>query len=263
MEEFERANGFDPYFFEYYRNWCGDESRLRRTLNGATARRRYLPAFVAELQSSFGEHPRVLDVGCGFGSDALLLTWLGCQVVGVDPSASKIAACRHRVEQWRGFLGDDACQPQFTQGRLEDLDLGGPGTFDGIFASECLHHCEPVENTMLAMRTLVREDGVVLVLESNGANPANEVLLGRRTRRMLVNEAGRYALYGNENVRATGVWRRLFAECGLEMLRTHYSRHLLSDLTASGSMDEALCRLPGAALMAIHVSYWLRPSEGR
>ena len=261
---FETESGFDPYFQHYYRNWLGDEKRLQRTMHGAIARRRYLPAFVERLKKDFGEHPRVVDVGCGFASDALLLAWLGCEVVGVDPDARKIAVSAHRAEQWRSFLGKDAPEPRFLVGRLQDLTYLNPASFDGGFASESLHHCEPVEDTLLTLRTIVQDTGRVFVLESNGGCPANEMLLRRLRskdqRRTVCKHDGHYELYGNENIRNARTWKRLFRDCAFDTASTQYTRHLLSELTGGrGISDETLCRLPGASFATIHVTFELVP----
>lgn len=263
---FESANGFDSYFHHYYHNWLDDGRRLQRTRNGALARRCLIPSFVERLKHQAGPRPIVLDVGCGFASDTLLLAWLGCEVIGVDPDARKIAVCRHRARQWRDFLGAEATEPSFLVGRIEDIDELRPASFDGVFSSECLHHCEPVESTLLAMRTLVKDSGRVLALESNGACPANEIVLlrsrDRKSRRTLNREVdGRFWLYGNENIRTARRWADLFRECGFATESIVYSRHLASEMTGSLRHDRMLGVLPGARWMTLHVTFELTPSQ--
>ncbi|MRS11729.1 MAG: class I SAM-dependent methyltransferase [Actinobacteria bacterium] len=265
VEEFERAAELHPYFKGYYANWSGDGLRPRRTRNGALARRRQVPAFVARLSAEDGELPTVLDVGCGFGSDSLLLSLLGCKVTGVDGSEAMAKVAAHRHEMWRPFLGEGVPRATFLFGRLEDLDALVPGSFDGAFTSECLHHCEPVENALLAIRSLVRDGARVLVLESNGRCLANTVMLKRLRqqggkRRVLGIVDGRYRLYGNENIRGPRMWRRLFRDCGFRVNRTTYSRHLVSELIGgSPRLDAILCRMPGASFLTIHVAFDLVP----
>jgi len=266
IASFESANGFDSYFHRYYQNWLGDGRRLERTRNGAIARRCLIPSFVERLKLQAGPRPIVLDIGCGFASDALLLAWLGCEVIGVDPDARKIAVCRHRARQWRAFLGEETTEPRFLVGRIEDIDELRPASFDGVFTSECLHHCEPVENTLLAIRTLVRDSGGVLVLESNGACPANEVVLlrsrDRKSRRTLNRGPdGRFWLYGDENIRTARAWVDLFRECGLATESTVYSRHLASEVAGSLRYDRLLGSLPGARWTTLHVTFELTPRQ--
>ncbi|MBN1943142.1 MAG: class I SAM-dependent methyltransferase [Phycisphaerae bacterium] len=255
--EFERAEGLTPYFRQYYSTWLSDGRRLQRTVNGSITRRYSMLMFRTRLSAESDLPPLVLDVGCGFGSDSLFLAWLGCRVIGVDPSESKIAVCKHRVKTWREFLGNDTPEPEFLCGRLEDIDSLAPGTFSGVFTSECLHHCEPVENTLLAMRTVLSDKGLALIFEANGRNPVNLLKLGRRKKRILTRDNGRYSLYGNENIKTPRRWRTLFRECGFKLESTHYSRHLVNEMIGSPLMDRALCALPGKGLAAIHVSFLL------
>ena len=45
------------------------------------------------------EGKRILDLGCGAGSNAIALARAGAEVIGVDPSADQIAAARTAAEQ--------------------------------------------------------------------------------------------------------------------------------------------------------------------
>lgn len=42
---------------------------------------------------------RILDLGCGTGANAVLLAQQGAKVIGVDPSADRLAVARDRAEQ--------------------------------------------------------------------------------------------------------------------------------------------------------------------
>lgn len=262
VRAFEQSNELTPYFYTYYANWIAEGLRLRRTRNAALVRRSVIPGFVDRLRADSGRHPRVLDVGCGYGSDTLLLTMLGCDVTAIDSAPEQPLVAQHRAAEWRDFLGADSVVPRYETRGIERLDAQ-PASFDGIFTSECLHHIEPVENPLLAIRGLVRPEGRVLVLESNGACLANHLLLARLRQgplRRLMEEDGQYWLYGDENIRTPRTWKRLFRDCGFSLQQVTYSRHLLSELIGgSPTLDRLLCRLPGKSLLAIHVAFELAP----
>jgi SAM-dependent methyltransferase len=65
-----------------------------------------------ELVAELGAH-RVLDVGCGTGELALLLTARGCDVVGVDPAPASLAVARAKpdAERVRWIDGDATSVP--------------------------------------------------------------------------------------------------------------------------------------------------------
>ena len=151
--------------------------------------------------------------------------------------------------------------PEFLIGYLEDMNLKS-NRFAAVYTSECLHHCEPVENILLKIRQLVRENGWIFINEANATNLYMAFwrrFLYRGRRRVLVADKERYRLYGQENIRTVGTWKRLFRECGFVVERIYFSRHLISEIFGlSPRVDKFLCNLPGAQIMAVHVGFQLR-----
>jgi len=184
IERFEREHGIAPNFRNYYCNYLGSERMRNRTASAALARRRPVPPFAAGLRAAFGENPLVLDVGCGYGTDSLLLARLGCRVIAIDVNEDYIAVARQRLEHWRPLL-QGVPEPEFSVGHIEDRRDLPEAAFHGVFSAECLHHCEPVENALLAIRRVIHEDGAAQILESNAANPLvrwkrNSIVTGPR-----------------------------------------------------------------------------------
>lgn len=248
-------------FSDYYSSYLADSRKVLRTMRAAASRRRPILALAERLKLRFGPHPSVLDVGCGYGTDTMLLCKLGCQVVAVDPEPDFIAGAQRRLDWWSAFLGH-APRPRYILGRVEDLRELDAESFDGIFSAECLHHCEPVENALLAMRRLVNPAGCMLALESNAANPAVLWKRWRLTtgpRRVLCEDDGEFYIWGNENIRNARRWRRVFRECGFDTTRTRYSRHVLAEIPGLHSTEKVLAGLPGKALACIHMSFDLEP----
>ena len=162
------------------------------------------------------------------------------RVVAVEPEPEHINGARHRLSHWREYLADSP-EPEFLFGRVEDLRELEAAAFDGIFAAECLHHCEPALNALHAMRRVIGRDGRLLILESNAANPA---VLWKRSkmtsepRRILCEGPEAFTIWGNENIRSARQWGRLFHECGFSVSETRYSRHLLAELTRISTSRE-------------------------
>lgn len=99
------------------RRWCSKEFRFQR---------------MGSLASQ-----RVLDLGCGEGTNAILMAKFGADVTGVDISSDCVELCRQRaaldgVEQRARFV----CSP------LEVVDLP-PASFDIIWGDGVLHHLIP------------------------------------------------------------------------------------------------------------------------
>ncbi|MBE0417468.1 MAG: class I SAM-dependent methyltransferase [Coriobacteriia bacterium] len=263
VAEYERQHGYEPRFLDYHSSYLSEPRHATRTINGAVARRRPILRWVERLRREFGPEPTVLDVGCRYGTDSFLLAQMGCRVIGIDPEPDTVAVAGHRLPFWAPYLRSSG-YPEFMVGYLEDIKSWPVDSFHGVFAAECLHHCEPVEDALLAARRLMDEKGTAFVLESNAANPA--VVLKRNriapgARRVLLREGREFRLWGNENIRAPKRWQRLFRDCGFEVRERHFSRHLASELLVAPLIDPLLCHLPGAKLMSIHVAFELNPVE--
>jgi demethylmenaquinone methyltransferase/2-methoxy-6-polyprenyl-1,4-benzoquinol methylase len=99
---------------------------------------------------------RVLDVGCGTGSNLKLYQQAGCDVYGIDMSPSMLQVARQK-------LGDRA---NLHLGDASDMPYDD-GTFDLITASLTLHEMPGVVRTGVIneiIRTL-KNDGRILLID--------------------------------------------------------------------------------------------------
>jgi SAM-dependent methyltransferase len=113
---------------------CDDESAFYRTSQGylynltAFAMTGTKVPYLRELTRHVPPESRVLDYGCGIGSDGLLLLEAGYRVEFADFDNPSAAFLRWRLER-RGF---DA--------PVHDLDKQVPGGFDAAFAFDVIEH---------------------------------------------------------------------------------------------------------------------------
>ncbi len=131
---------------------------------------------------------RVLDVGCGPGTNAP--RFAAADYVGVDINEDYLAIARARH---RG---------RFIQADLARADLSSLGTFDTILVNSFLHHLpdEVVVRLLAQLRDRLAPGGHVHLLELvRPDGPSLARLMARLDR-------GRYA-------RSLGTWRDLFEGC--------------------------------------------------
>ncbi|PTL82432.1 class I SAM-dependent methyltransferase [Vitiosangium sp. GDMCC 1.1324] len=144
MAEKQRPQPLDALTLERYRAprrpWFNKEFRFR---------------LMGELSGR-----RVLDVGCGDGSNALLMARFGARVTGIDISPRSIELCKHRarldgVEDSTHFI----CSPLETADLLE-------GSFDVIWGDGVLHHLIPeLEGVMRKLVSYAKPGGLLVFSE--------------------------------------------------------------------------------------------------
>lgn len=133
----------------------GDEQRLYRTseaylynLTAFALTRTKLP-YLAEIRRALPPPARVLDYGCGIGSDGLSLAEAGYEVAFADFDNPSTRYLRWRLAR-RGL-----------EARLYDLDSGEPpGGFDLAYAFDVIEH---VDDPYGFLERLERQARLVLV----------------------------------------------------------------------------------------------------
>ena len=133
------------------------DPRLAALYDGLDADRRDLDAYLA-IADELGAH-RVVEIGCGTGSLAVLLAARGYDVVGVDPAAASLDMARAKPDAGRvEWLHGDAT---VLAGRGLDADLAVmTSNVAQVFVDD-----EDWSATLAATRTALRPGGW-LVLET-------------------------------------------------------------------------------------------------
>jgi ubiquinone biosynthesis O-methyltransferase len=126
---------------------------------GYLKRLRFVQDAIAE---SFPHRPadslRVLDVGCGNGSElALPLARLGFQVTGIDIHAPSIEHARQ--------LGVSVTNLSYVCGRVEELESP---PYDAVILSEVLEHLREPRLLLSAALQHLNKNGLIIVTVPNG-----------------------------------------------------------------------------------------------
>jgi SAM-dependent methyltransferase len=100
-----------------------EHPRLAAIYDALDSDRSDLEAYVA-IADDLGAH-RVLDVGCGTGTFALLLAGRGCEVIGLDPAAGSldVARAKHGADRVRWVHGDVAALSALPPALPPQVDL--------------------------------------------------------------------------------------------------------------------------------------------
>jgi S-adenosylmethionine-dependent methyltransferase len=109
---------------------------------------------------------RVLDIGCGQGTQALLLARRGHLVTGLDSSAQLLGDFRAALAAEPAEVGD---RVRLVQGEAEDIaDLFAPSSFDVVLCQGVLMYFPDPDPLLDAIAQLVVPGGLVSLLVRNG-----------------------------------------------------------------------------------------------
>jgi ubiquinone/menaquinone biosynthesis C-methylase UbiE len=117
-------------------------------------------------QAALRPGQRVLDVGCGTGTLAMLIKRLhpDVEVVGIDPDPKALLRARRKAARAGGGVG-----MQFDQGFGDDLPYA-EASFDRVFSSFMFHHLPTDEKgkTLRAVRRVLKPGGELHLLDFEG-----------------------------------------------------------------------------------------------
>ena len=191
--------------------------------------RRHYASQTAEVQALMRPGTRVLEVGCGCGSESLWFAMNGASVVGIDVNPRRLPVARERARLVREELGVEIDARFIHQSLFDFEDAAG---FDVIWMEQAFHHIEPRSDVPSTLSRLLRPNGHVVISEANGWNPVLQLALlrqrGFQTVRESIDSEGRKSLYGVERVTTAGRISKQFSSQGFEETSRRYFRVLPS-----------------------------------
>lgn len=111
----------------------------------------------AEIKSGF----RVLDIGCGTGSMAIMLKRMhpGAEVVGIDPDPSALSVSERKAKRARLSI-------EFDRGFADHMPYAD-ASFDRVFSSFMFHHLAANEKsaTLVEIRRVLKPGGSLHLLD--------------------------------------------------------------------------------------------------
>lgn len=117
----------------------------------------HIPGF-AEFERWQGK--RVLEVGCGIGTDSINFARAGAQLTAVDLSAESL-----RIAQQRADVMGVQDRIEFVQANAEELTSAVSGQqYDLIYSFGVIHHTPRPERALAEMRKLAAPGGTVKLM---------------------------------------------------------------------------------------------------
>lgn len=168
---------------------------------------------------------RVLEIGCGTGTESLWMALRGAQVDAIELSQERFRTANARKALLESELGRPL-QCRFINETVMDLAPEQP--YDILWMEQAFHHLEPREVMVDKLAGIVRPGGHIVISEANGLNPLLQAQLfsqrGFRTIRHFEDHLGRRHPYGDERVLSAGRLAGLFSRRGVERVSVAYYR---------------------------------------
>ena len=156
---------------------------------------------------------RILEVGCGCGTEAIWFAAHGASVVGIDLSEKRLGVARHRAKLIREDFGTKL-DLVFVLASLFDLDY--EEEFDVIWMEQAFHHIEPRHRVAPFISRLLKPGGRLILSESNAWNPLVQMSYffqrGFKTTKTFTDANGRQHPYGVERITTPFSLSKVFSQ---------------------------------------------------
>jgi 2-polyprenyl-3-methyl-5-hydroxy-6-metoxy-1,4-benzoquinol methylase len=212
----EERREFETYYSSYCRSF------------GPYIRRHYADQtreVCRAIEKSSARNPRVLEVGCGCGTESLWFAILGGDVTAIDVTASRLKVAEARASWLRSQMSA-SLSVQFKQESFIEYEPEAP--YDVIWLEQAFHHLEPRSKVYERLFDMLSEDGVLVICETNAWNVAAQIemfrLRGFRTHRTFVDVQGGVHPYGDERIVAPMFLRKGLRNVGFESVEVRSYR---------------------------------------
>ena len=169
--------------------------------------------------------PRVLEVGCGCGTESLGMASHGADVDAVDLNEPRLRVANRRKRVLEQELGR---QISLRFRPVSVLELDSSEGYEVIWMEQAFHHLEPRDEIVDKLVNLLKPNGYLIVAEANALNPLLQLQLflrrGFQTKRVFVDHRGKRHLLGIERILSAHTLRRLFTRRGIVCRGISYFR---------------------------------------
>ncbi len=115
-----------------------------------------------------GSDVKLLDAGCGYGTEALLFALSGADVTGVELVPERVELARSRISFYQNHVSTPLSIRFINANIMRYLERTGP--FDIIWALEATSHIHPLEDFLPLARKCLSPNGLLITSDPNALN---------------------------------------------------------------------------------------------
>ena len=231
-EEF-RSTTYDWDFMNYYYRGLRDASKVAAIRFRAlffAMRLQPVLTYVSQFVEEHQRPPYILDLGCGFGLESLLICLTGAKVHGIDGWQPMI---EHAERRLASYQQKHHLQLALHYDYVNVFQFSPEQPYDAVYSSATLHHIEPIEGAFAKIASLIKPGGYFFLSDENGYSPVQQLAVQKKIgwvkpRKYLRTDpdTGEKFWYGNENIRAPFQWAGHMRWAGLKPVSIKYCRFL-------------------------------------
>ena len=187
-------------------------------------------SYICQFVKEQSRLPHILDLGCGFGLETVLLSLTGAKMHGVDGWLPMIQVAQQRLTTYQNKHN---IQLDLTYEHKNLFHFEALEPYDAIYSSATLHHIEPPTDAFRKIASLLKPGGQFFLSDENGYSPLQQIAVQKKIgwikpRKYLRTDpdTGEKFWYGNENIRPPYLWARYMRQAGLQPAGIKYCRFL-------------------------------------
>ena len=144
---------------EYYKN-IYNEKQYNKYISHYYAMR------LIYLVKNIKDNIKILDAGCGTGTETLLCGFLGGNVLGIDISKKRLNVAQKR----KSYFIEEFKKEMAVEFELKNT-FEVQGKFDLIWVNEAISHIDPIEKFLKFCYNNIKIGGKILIADGNNLNP--------------------------------------------------------------------------------------------
>jgi len=165
----------NEYMASYY-----NEAGLLRTWRRPFFRYHYVNSFAIIAQYYFPKkNLRILDLGCGMGTQALYFAMMGAEVIAVDLDTLALSIFTKRIKYYEDLSGKKLNIKLYNVNAFE-FDYQVIGKFQGIWSMFAFNMMQPSLKLIDLILSNLSNEGAISLLDNNRISWANSIILHRR-----------------------------------------------------------------------------------
>jgi SAM-dependent methyltransferase len=127
---------------------------------------------------STAQRPKILDLGCGIGTQSILYAMLGAEVISVDLDPLALSLLKRRQQFYQ-----QACERELNitiyKANALEFDYSTTSPLDGVFSMFAFNMMQPSTELLKKITLALRPGGRLVIFDGNRCNCVQKVFPGR------------------------------------------------------------------------------------